>query len=89
MPKSPARHSPVGAALTPGFKSYHKFAKQSIEEKKKDRYQKAMNAYKDFIQEFPESQYLSEAKSLKGRAEKEMELLYQKDQAINSNINKK
>ncbi len=71
------------------FKSYHKFAKQSIEEKKKDRYQKAMNAYKDFIQEFPESQYLSEAKSLKGRAEKEMELLYQKDQAINSNINKK
>lgn len=62
------------------FKSYHRFAKESIEEKKKDRHSKAINAYNEFISQYPESQFLSEAKDLKEKSRKELELIYQKDQ---------
>ncbi len=62
------------------FKSYHKFAKQSIEERKKDRYSKAMTAYKEFVAQYPESQFLEEASTLKEHARRELELKYNKDQ---------
>jgi len=62
------------------FKSYHKFAKQSIEERKKDRYSKAMAAYQEFVSQYPESQFLEEATALKEHARMELELKYNKDQ---------
>jgi len=62
------------------FKSYHKFAKQSIEERKKDRYSKAMAAYQEFVSQYPESQFLEEATALKEHARLELELKYNKDQ---------
>jgi len=63
------------------FKSYHKFAKESIEEKKKDRHQKAIIAYTEFVAQYPESQFLTEATDLKERSKKELEMMYKKDQA--------
>ncbi|MCK9423258.1 MAG: outer membrane protein assembly factor BamD [Bacteroidales bacterium] len=62
------------------FKSYHKFAKESIEEKKKERYSKAITAYKEFVAQYPESQFLAEASTLKVQAQKELESKYNKDQ---------
>jgi outer membrane protein assembly factor BamD len=64
------------------FKSYHRFAKQSIEFRKKERYTKAMASYNEFIAQFPESQFLSEANDMKERSRKELEALYLKDQLM-------
>ncbi len=71
------------------FKSYHKFAIESVEFKKKERHLKAVSAYNDFITQFPESAYLEEAKGLKERSQKELEKFYHKDEKINSRINQK
>ena len=61
-------------------KSYHKFAKESIEEKQKDRHTKAITAYNEFIVQYPESKFLAEAADLKERSRKELELIYNRDQ---------
>jgi len=71
------------------FKSYHKFAIESVENKKKERHQKAVSAYNDFITQFPESTYIDEAKGLKEKSQKELEKFYQKDEKINTRINQK
>ena len=71
------------------FKSYHKFALESIENKKKERHLKAVNAYNDFVAQFPESNYIDEAKGLKEKSQKEIEKYYQKDEKINTRINQK
>jgi outer membrane protein assembly factor BamD len=62
------------------FKSYHRFAKESVEEKKKDRHIKAINAYNEFIVQYPESKYLAEATSLKSKSKNELNAIYLKDQ---------
>ncbi len=62
------------------FKSYHKFAKESVEEKKQDRHLKAIIAYNDFVAIYPESQWLDEAKDLKARTQKELDEMYNKDE---------
>lgn len=64
------------------FKSYHKFAKESIEHKKKERHTKAISSYKEFVAQYPESKFLSEAADLNERSRKELETLYQKDQKL-------
>ena len=71
------------------FKSYHKFAMQSIENKKKERHVKAVSAYTDFITQFPESAYNQEAKGLKEKSQKELEKFVQKDEKLNTRINQK
>jgi outer membrane protein assembly factor BamD len=71
------------------FKSYHKYAKQSIEEKKKERDTKALTAYNEFIQQYPASKYLPEVNDLKDKTKKELESMYNKSQDINSTLNKK
>ena len=71
------------------FKSYYKYAKQSVEERKKERHLKAIAAYNDFIQQFPASQYLTEGKDLKEKSQKEMDLLNKKSQTTQVNSNKK
>jgi outer membrane protein assembly factor BamD len=70
------------------FKSYHKYAIESIENKKKERHLKAISAYNDFIAQYPESTFLDEAKGLRVRSQKELEKYYQKDEKINSTLNK-
>jgi outer membrane protein assembly factor BamD len=62
------------------FKSYHKFAKESIEEKKKARHTKALASYNEFVSQFPESKFLAEASDLKDRSKKELEAIYNRDQ---------
>ena len=71
------------------FKSYHKFAIESVEHKKKERHLKALSAYNDFVSQFPESVYIEEVKGLKNRSAKELEKLYAKDEKINTRINQK
>lgn len=64
------------------FKSYHRYAKESIDEKKKDRYSKALKSYQDFVTQYPESEYLAEAASLKESARKALDSKYNKDQKL-------
>ncbi len=64
------------------FKSYHRYAKESIESKKKERYNKSFLAYNDFVAQYPESGFLPELKTLKKKAEKELEELYTRDQTM-------
>lgn len=60
------------------FKSYHKYALKSVDDKKKERNNKALLTYNEFISQYPESEYLPEMKSLKEKAQKELTSLYQK-----------
>ncbi len=61
-------------------KSYHKFAKESIFEKQKDRHTKAIVAYNEFVAQYPESKFIAEASDLKEKSRKELEAIYNKDQ---------
>jgi len=61
-------------------KSYHKFAKESIFERQKDRHTKAIVAYNEFVAQYPESKFIAEAADLKERSRKELESVYNKDQ---------
>jgi len=69
------------------IKTYYKYARESIEDKKKDRHSKATQAYSDFIIQYPESVYLSEAKELNGKSRKEIETIYERDQKKLNQIN--
>ena len=62
------------------FKSYHKFAKESIEERKPERHTKAIAAYNDFISQYPESVFMAEAKDLRASVAKEIENMVHKDE---------
>lgn len=46
-------------------KSYYKFAKLSVDEKKIERYEKTISAYDDFADRYPESKLLKDAVSYK------------------------
>ena len=70
------------------FKSYNKYAIQSIDWKKKERIMKAFTAYNDFATLYPSSQFIAEAKSMKEKSQKELELLGLKNQKKNTNLNK-
>jgi outer membrane protein assembly factor BamD len=71
------------------FKSYYKYAKESIESKKKERYLKAVLAYNELITHYPNSQYLSEVTDLKTKTDKELETINQQSVKISSTtINK-
>jgi outer membrane protein assembly factor BamD len=71
------------------FKSYYKYAKESIESKKKERYLKAVIAYNELITHYPNSQYLSEVTDLKTKTDKELGTINQQSVKISSTtINK-
>jgi len=70
------------------FKSYNKYAVQSIDWKKKERIMKAFTAYNDFATLYPSSQFIAEAKSMKEKSQKELKLLGLKNQKKNTNLNK-
>lgn len=44
--------------------AYFLYAKNSIEEKQKERYTDAINAQKDFVQRFPDSKYIKDAEKI-------------------------
>ncbi|MCX6285839.1 MAG: outer membrane protein assembly factor BamD [Bacteroidetes bacterium] len=69
------------------IKTYYKYAKESIEDKKKDRYTKTVQAYNEFITQHPESEFLTEAKDLHGRSQKELESLYTREQKKLNHLN--
>ena len=59
-------------------KSNYKFAKESIEEKQKERYSKVVLAYNEFVAQNPDSKFAGEAGDLKERSQKELEFLASK-----------
>jgi outer membrane protein assembly factor BamD len=67
------------------FQSWYKYAKQSVDEKKKERDEKAILAYKELVQQYPASQYLGEATYLKEKAQKDIELRNKKNQTTQLN----
>ncbi len=69
------------------IKTYYKYAKESIEDKKKDRYSKTVQAYNDFVSQHPESEFLNEAKDLHGRSQKELEGLIAREQKKLNHLN--
>ncbi len=74
------------------IKTYYKYARLSIEDKKKDRHSKTVQAYNDFVSQYPESDFLADAKDLKSRSQKELEAIYARDQKklnhLNQEVNK-
>jgi outer membrane protein assembly factor BamD len=68
-------------------KTYYKYAKESIEDKKKDRHTKAVEAFSDFQSQYPESDFLSEAQDLKAKSQKELEAIYARDQKRLNQLN--
>lgn len=64
------------------FKSYHKFAKASVLEKKQERHLKAIVAYKEFVALYPESNFLSEISDLHEKSQKELKEMAEKDQKL-------
>jgi outer membrane protein assembly factor BamD len=62
------------------FKAYHKFAKQSVLMKKQERHIKAIVAYNEFIAQYPQSQWVEEAKSLKESTQQELDSMFLKDE---------
>ncbi len=71
------------------FKCYFKYGIQSIDPRKAERLQRAFTAYNDFVTLYPSSQYLAEAKSMKEKSQKDLDLLALKYQKKTPNINKK
>jgi outer membrane protein assembly factor BamD len=55
------------------LQSSTKYASESIDEKKKERYKKALTAYNDLVSLYPQSQYMESAKELKSKIQKELE----------------
>lgn len=71
------------------IRSYQKYARESVEDRKKDRYTKAIVAYTDFVQQFPQSKFLPEARDMKEKAEKEIALIISREKLVQSKNIKK
>jgi outer membrane protein assembly factor BamD len=69
------------------FKSYYRYAKESIESKKKERFLKAIVAYNELVTQYPKSHYINEAKDLKIKTDKELNLINQQSDKLSSNTN--
>ena len=69
------------------FKSYYRYAKESIDAKKKERFLKAVIAYNELITQYPQSQYLNEANDIKMKTDKELKLINQQSDKISTTTN--
>jgi outer membrane protein assembly factor BamD len=67
-------------------KSYYKYAKESIEIKKKERYSKVITAVNELQTQFPQSRYMNETNVLKEKTQKELDAYNKADNKISSNI---
>ncbi len=52
------------------LESRYKLAKNSIQEKKRRRYQKTLQAYRDFKEQFPNSEYMGDAQDIRQATQK-------------------
>ena len=57
------------------IKSYYKFAKMSIVEKQSERFEKVVTEYQDFVDRFPDSQLLEEAKELSNLSQNNIKVI--------------
>ncbi len=57
------------------LRTYQKYAKESIDAKKKERYTRAVIAYNDLMKEYPESQFRDEARVVYDKCNVELQLL--------------
>lgn len=53
-------------------KTYYKYAKESIENKKKERYTKTLAAANELINQYPQTKYLNEINDIKEKVRKDM-----------------
>jgi outer membrane protein assembly factor BamD len=60
-------------------KAYFRFAKNSIEIKKQDRYEEMLKAWDNFKEEFPKSEYIKEGESLAAEAKMEIKRLIERN----------
>jgi outer membrane protein assembly factor BamD len=67
-------------ALVATIRSYIEYADRSIESKRDDRLQEAINTYNRLAQVFPESPLLDEAESLYAEAQRKLERMQQGDE---------
>ncbi len=70
------------------FKSYYKYAYESIDLKKKERYSKAFATLNEMAELFPNSKYLAELNSLKVKAQNEIARIQAKNKTA-SNVKTK
>jgi outer membrane protein assembly factor BamD len=56
-------------------KTYHKYAKESVADKQKERFGKTILAYNEFAVQYPESKLLPEAAMMKDKAKNELDAL--------------
>lgn len=63
-------------------KSYHRYAKQSVDTKKRERFSRSIESYNEFIAQYPESKFLEEASDLSEKSKKELEAIILKDQSL-------
>ena len=66
---------------------YYKYANESVESRKKERFLKAISAYNELITQYPQTQYRTEANDLKIKTDRELKLLNQQPDKISSNTN--
>ena len=62
------------------IRSYYKFAEMSVEWKQKERFEQVETEYRDFVDRFPDSKLLPEAKKFNSQAENQIKAL-QNEQA--------
>jgi len=74
------------------LKSYHNYARESILEKQKERYTKAISAYNDLVSQYPGTRHLAEATAMKENSGKELDMIsngdpQKKDQRVKFEFN--
>jgi outer membrane protein assembly factor BamD len=57
------------------LKTYQRYAKESIESRKKERYTKAILAYNDLLKEYPETRFRDDAKQVYEKCNSELQLM--------------
>ncbi len=71
-------------ALLGALRSYLRFADRSVEKKKAERYQKALDQYAQLEQLFPDSPLLDKAKSLRDEAQRKRQKAQEREQQAQS-----
>lgn len=56
-------------------KTYYKYAKESIDPRKKERYAKTLSAAAELINQYPQTKYMSEVDEIKVKVAKDLEIL--------------
>ena len=66
--------------------AYSSYARESIEEKKKERYKKLLIAFNDLVSQYPKGKYTEEAKQMKEKALVEMAIIPKTGQTPSTHV---